>query len=270
MVLLLLIIGLFIGSFLGVLVDRLPRNETILRGRSHCDFCKKELKWYDLVPVISFISTKGRCRYCKRSLPLFYPIIEISTGILFVATYLFTIYYLPFTIYGEIVNSQLSIVNLLYYLFIVSGFIVIFFMDLRYGVILDKVLLPTALIVFLYLVLINQQLVIINLLSAIGAFSFFLIAALLFKIIRGKDGIGGGDIKLAFVLGLFLGLPNIVICLYLAFLTGAALGIILILWKKKNLQTATLPFGSFLILAALVTLFWGNFLYSKIILLSGL
>jgi prepilin signal peptidase PulO-like enzyme (type II secretory pathway) len=255
---LLFILGLFFGSFLGVLVDRLERNEDFIKGHSHCEFCKRELNAIDLLPVLSFISTKGRCRYCKRKLPIFYPTIEISTGVLFSLIYIFSIY-----------NSQF-LITLIYQLIVVSGFIVVFFMDLKYGVILNKLLLPLIIIIAAYLFIFNPQSLILNLLCGISAFLFFLIISLLFKFIRGKDGMGGGDIKLAFVLGLFLGFPNIILCFYLAFLTAAIVGIILILWKKKNLKSTSLPFGSFLVLAALICLFLGNLILPKFLLLLGL
>jgi leader peptidase (prepilin peptidase)/N-methyltransferase len=260
MVLLLFILGLFLGSFLGVLVDRLPRNETAIKGRSRCEFCKKELRWLDLIPVLSFISTKGKCRYCKRKLPIFYPAIEISTGIMFGLTYIFSISNFQFLISNELLNPQF-LITLIYHLIIISGFIVIFFMDLKYGLILDKILLPLVVIIFAYLLILNPSSLVLNLACGILAFLFFLVIALGFKLIRGKDGMGGGDIKLAFVLGLFLGFPNIIISLYLAFLTAAALGIILILWKKKSLKNTSLPFGPFLILGAFICLFWGDFVY---------
>ena len=263
MVLLLFILGLCSGSFLGVLVDRLPRNETVLKGRSHCEFCKKELRWLDLIPVISFFLTLGRCRYCQRKLPLFYPAIELSTGIMFTLVYVFLI---P----NQIINYQLSIINLLYYLIIISGFVVIFFMDLKYGLILNKILLPLTVIILLYLLFLNPSSLIINLLCGLASCLFFFIAALLFKLVRGKDGMGGGDIKLAFVLGLFLGFPGILVCLYLAFLTAAGWGIILILWSRKSLKTASLPFGTFLVFATIITLFLGDFLFQKALILLGL
>lgn len=265
MVLLLFVVGLFLGSFLGVLVDRLPRNETVIKGRSRCEFCRKELKALDLIPVLSFISTKGKCRYCHTSLPYFYPVIEISTGILFALTYIF-----PISNFQSFINSLSSLITLAYYLIIVSGFIVIFFIDFKYGVILDKILFPLVGIITLYLLFINSQSLIINFVCAILAFLFFLITSLVFKLIRGKDGMGGGDIKLAFVLGLFLGFPNIVIALYLAFLTAAVVGIILILWRKKSFQNTTLPFGPFLILGTLACLFWGDLILVKLLPLLDL
>jgi prepilin signal peptidase PulO-like enzyme (type II secretory pathway) len=266
MILLLFILGLFIGSFLGVLVDRLSRNEGFIKGHSRCEFCKKELKALDLIPVLSFISTRGKCRYCKRKLPIFYPIIELVTGILFALTYFFLI---P-NHQSLIINSESLIVNLIYYLIVVSGFIVIFFMDLKYGIILNKILLPMTVTILLYLLIINPSSLIINLACGIAAFLFFLVITLGFKLIRGKDGMGGGDIKLAFVLGLFLGFPNIILALYIAFLTAAVVGIILILWKKKNLKNTSLPFGPFLILGTLTCLFLGNQILPILLPLLGL
>ena len=263
------IIGLFIGSFLNVLADRIPRGETVIKGHSHCEFCQKTLQWYDLIPVFSFISTHGRCRYCKHSLSYFYPIIEISTGVMFAATYVFTIYNLSFTNFNQIVNNQSSIINLLYYLFIISGFIVIFFTDLKSGIIPDKILLPAIIVTFLYLLIVNPSSFIINIFCGIGAFLFFLIIAAVFLVLIGKESMGGGDIKLAFLLGLFLGFPNIIISLYIAFLTGGLLGIILILWRKKSFQRATLPFGPFLVLGASMSLFWGNFIYLQALRFLG-
>jgi prepilin signal peptidase PulO-like enzyme (type II secretory pathway) len=276
MVLLLFILGLFLGSFLGVLVDRMPRNETVIKGRSRCEFCKKELRWLDLIPVLSFISTKGKCRYCHASLPYFYPIIELSTGILFALVYISQIFNFQLSIFSELLNLNSLILNplffirLIYYLIIVAGFVVIFFMDLKYGLILDKILLPLVVIIFAYLLILNPSSLILNLVCGILAFLFFLVIALGFKLIRGKDGMGGGDIKLVFVLGLFLGFPNIIISLYLAFLTGLVAGIILILWKKKSLQNSALPFGPFLILGALVCLFFGNLIYPQALRFLGL
>jgi leader peptidase (prepilin peptidase)/N-methyltransferase len=256
MLLLLFIAGLFFGSFLNVLVDRIPRNENFIKGHSHCEFCKKTLQWHDLIPVLSFVFLKGKCRYCKHTLSILYPVMEISTGLLFVLTYLFI--------------PSFSIVSVLYYLFIISGFIVIFFTDLKSGIIPDKILLPAILVTFLYLLIINPSSLIINILCGLGAFLFFVTIAVVFKVLTKKDSLGGGDIKLVFLLGLFLGFPGIVISLYIAFLTGALVGIILILWGKKRFKTATLPFGPFLILGTIFSLFWGNLIYLQVLHILGL
>jgi leader peptidase (prepilin peptidase)/N-methyltransferase len=129
---------------------------------------------------------------------------------------------------------------------------------------------PAILLTFFYLLIINPSSLIINILCGLGAFLFFVTIAVVFKVLTKKDSLGGGDVKLVFLLGLFLGFPGIVISLYIAFLTGALIGIILILWRKKSFQKATLPFGPFLILGTIISLFWGNLIYPQVLHILGL
>ncbi len=257
----LFILGLSIGSFLNVLIDRIPKDESPFKGRSYCDKCKKTLKWHDLIPLISHLYLKGKCRYCRAHISFYYPLVELVTGILFVIAFVY-VYGLQSTVYSlsfSIFNSQFSI--FLYYLFILSCFIVIFFTDIKYGIIPDKIVYPAIAIVTIY----NLQFFHIRqgfggqatnnyLLSAFGAFGFFLT---LYLITRGK-GMGFGDVKLSFLLGLVLGFPKVVVALYLAFLTGAIVGSILIIWRKKKLKGGTIPFGPFLIIGAVLSLFFGE------------
>ena len=272
---LLFLIGIFVGSFLNVIINRLPRKETIIKGRSHCESCKKELAWYDLIPLLSFMLLRGKCRYCNKQLSLYYPIIEFSTGILFVLVYAFVNFQFSifnfqsisqFLIFNSLIFNPQSLISLVYYLFIASSFIVIFFEDLEFGIIPDKVIFPAVILSLFYFLIVNPQSLFINLISAIGTCAFFLI---LFLITKGK-GMGFGDVKLAFLLGLILGFPKIILALYLAFLTGAFVGIILILWKKKKSIREAIPFGPFLIAGALTSLFLGDLLIPKIIAYLGL
>jgi len=248
--LLIFILGLFVGSFLNVLADRLPKEESAIKGRSHCEKCKKELAWFDLIPLLSFIFLKGKCRYCRTSLSFYYPIVELTTGILFAGVFIF--------IGGAYINfiSTINIINLIYYLFIASSLIVVFFADLKYGIIPDKIVLPAIIISFLYLILNTYYLIPPHLLSALGAGLFFL--ALLI-VTRGK-GMGFGDVKFAFLMGLILGFPNIVVALYIAFLTGAIVGCILIIWKRRETFGTVIPFGPFLATGTLLSIFFGNFI----------
>jgi prepilin signal peptidase PulO-like enzyme (type II secretory pathway) len=285
----LFILGLFFGSFLNVLVDRLPNNKSIL-GRSHCEKCHKTLTWKDLTPLVSFIYLHGRCRYCQTKLSYQYPLLELVTGGLFILTYLFTIYHLSFTnchlqflFSYELLNLKSLILNLLFNLSIVSVFIVVFFADLKYGIIPDKIILTGIFATLIYLLIFNFQffplhpalqgfeeqaifneilnpksliinpssLILNHLLSAIGAFLFFLI---LYLLTRGR-GMGFGDVKLAFLLGLVLGFPGTFYAIYIAFLTGGLVGIILILWKKKKMKSSV-AFGPFLILGSFISLFF--------------
>lgn len=240
------ILGLFIGSFLNVLVDRLPKGESVIKGRSHCDKCKRILKWYDLIPLISFIMLKGKCRYCSTSLSLYYPIVEFTTGAMFVLVLLFV---------GRM-NHELRIMDLGYHFFLIASFIVIFFADIKYGIIPDKIIFPSILVSFIYLFFIHNSLFVIHFWSALGASLFFL---LLFLVTKGK-GMGFGDVKFAFLMGLILGFPNIIVSLYVAFLTGAIVGCILILWRKKRIFGTAIPFGPFLVIGTLMSIFSGDFL----------
>lgn len=237
-------IGLCVGSFLNVLIDRLPREESIIKKRSYCESCKHKLAWYDLIPLLSFVMLSGKCRYCGFPISFYYPTVELITGVLFVLTFFF----LP----GE---------SILYYLFIVSSLITIFFIDLKYGIIPDKIVYPSIFLTFVFIALNTQYLILNTLLSAFGSFLFFLF---LWAITRGR-GMGFGDVKYTFLMGLILGFPNIVVGLYVAFLTGAIVSLILVLWGKKKLKGSTIPFGPFLVFGTIVALFWGDILMRMVL-----
>ena len=253
---LIFLIGLFIGSFLEVLADRIPRKENVIKGRSHCEKCKKELGILDLIPVISYLFLKGKCRYCKTKLSVFYPISEIATGLVFSLIYVF-------------LGTQ-GFIWLIYYFVIAASLIVIFLTDLKYGIIPDRILFLSSFFSFLFLLFFQRNLMINHLFSASLSFSFFIAISYLFYLATKKVSMGGGDIKLAFFLGLVLGFPGIIVCLYLAFLTGAAVSIILISWRKKSFQKDSLPFGPFLILGALISFFFGNTIFFQTLKILGI
>ncbi len=268
---LIFIIGLFIGSFLNVLADRFPKDESPFKGRSHCEKCKRKLAWYDLIPLLSFIMLKGKCRYCRTRLSSYYPIVELTTGILFAITTLFVLNNFQFFplrqgFEGQTILNFQTLISLAYYLFIISSLIVIFFADLKYGIIPDKIIFPAIGVSFLYLFINPSSLIINHLLFAIAACLFFL---LLFLVTRGR-GMGFGDVKFAFLMGLVLGFPNIIVALYVAFLTGAIVGCILIIWRKKRVFGTAIPFGPFLVLGTLLTLFWGESILRYLKLVLGL
>lgn len=243
-IILFFIFGLSIGSFLNVLIYRLPKNESLF-GRSYCDHCKKKLSWYDLIPLLSFVLLKGKCRYCKETIDPIIPVVELTTALLFVSVFL------KFPI--------LSDPKLWFNLFFVSTLIVTFFTDLKYEIIPNKIIYPAILSSLFFIALTNNT--VNHILSGIGAFLFFLILSL---VTRGK-GMGGGDTKLALFLGLVLGFPTIVFSLYLAFLTGGFISLILILWKKKKFKGNTIPFGPFLAFWGIVSIFLGNHLVSLLL-----
>ena len=246
------VIGCFFGSFLNLLIDRLPRNEDVLFSRSHCDSCGKTLRFLDLIPVISFLFIKGECRHCHSPLSFFYPFMEVLTGLIFLFNYLWVL--------DHTISFGLGFfILLIYYIFISSCLIVIFFTDLRSGIIPNKILIFLLIIAIIYQVLFGLNSLPNHIISALISVSLFIILTLLTK----GRGMGFGDTKFSFVLGFILGFPNFILGLYVAFLTGAAVAIILILWGKKRLHHDTIAFGPFLALGTFVALFFGEIIIPK-------
>ena len=246
------IFGLFIGSFLNVLSDRLPKGENFLNSRSYCPSCKHNLSFFDLIPVISFIVLKGKCRYCKKRISFWYPLSEITTAVVFVLAYLTSL------------QSFMSI-YFIFLLLISSLLIIVFLTDIKYGIILDKIITFAVFIAVLYLIIFENSSIISHFIAGLLALLFFL---LLVVFTKGK-GMGFGDVKLSFFMGLLLGIPGVIISLYIAFLTGAFVAIILILWRKKRFFKDTISFGPFLVLGTLITLFWGSLLNPLLLKLIG-
>lgn len=238
----LFLIGLCVGSFCNVLAERLPRGEDVLASRSHCDFCKKILFWYELIPFVSFILQKGRCRRCHKPLSYQYPLIELFMG-------------LGFVVIGFMAGAPT--VTLVSSLMLFSMSVVILVADLKYFIIPDAALVVMGLVGLFFLTTLPFQEIKMHLLSAMGAFVGFY---MLYKITKEK-GMGFGDVKLAGVLGLLLGFPNIIIALYTAFLTGAMVGVILMIAGKAKMKTK-MPFGPFLILGMVVSFLYGLPIYT--------
>lgn len=255
----LFIIGLCIGSFLNVVVDRSVRQESFITNRSHCEFCNHILAWYDLIPLVSFILIHGKCRYCKKKIGWKYPLIEICTGVLFIITFLC----MQNSIYINYQTSNIKLfIELGFYLFITCSLLIIFFADFFYGIIPDIVLLPMFILTLLHLLLTNSSQLPSALLSAFGAGLFFLI---IFLISKGK-GMGLGDVKFAFIIGFLVRFPAVVLALYLAFLTGAIASLILVIAKKKRLKGSTIAFGPFLVIGTYICMFFGSALWQQILI----
>lgn len=250
------LIGLCIGSFVNVVIDRLPKKESIVSGRSYCDKCRKKLTWYELIPVLSFVFLRRKCKDCKALLSFQYPVIEIIIGLLLLAIYTFLFQDKSFDFKG--------ITLLIYYISIVASFVAIFVIDIKHGIIPDKIITFMIIVILSYSFIFEKGLVVESFISAIFAFIFFLALVLITK---GK-GMGFGDAKLSFAMGLFLSFPGIVVSLYVAFLTGAFVSIILVLWGKKHFRKSTIPFAPFLAFGAILSLFLGNQIwqYAKLIL----
>lgn len=237
--------GLTIGSFLNCVIYRLEKKEK-LTGRSYCPHCKHKLIWMDLVPVFSFLFLGGKCRYCRKKISAQYPVVEIATGLIFL-----------FVFNQTISNNELTINNFIitFFLFLVSCFLIIIFVyDLKHYIIPDKVLFPAIAATFLYQLITNYKFLIFN--SLWAGLSVFLFFWIIFLISYGK-WIGFGDCKIAILLGLLLGFPNILVGLFLAFFFGAIIGVGLIYFNKKGLKSE-IPFAPFLIAGTCISFFWGS------------
>ncbi|MBI1863443.1 prepilin peptidase [Candidatus Microgenomates bacterium] len=236
-VFILFVYGLAFGSFLNVLADRLSMEQTI-GGRSHCDYCKKTLRWNDLIPVISYVLLKGKCRYCHKKLSVQYPLVELVTGVVFVLSW----YYSPFTLpILRIFSIALS-----------SVLLVILVADLRYQIIPDE--MQVALVGIAMLMILFSGATLTGILLRLGEGILVMLPILiLFLLTRGR-GMGFGDVKLAFGIGVLLGVYRGGLALYIAFLTGAIVGVGLLASRRTKMKNK-IAFGPFLVVG-IVCLFY--------------
>src|SRR3989338_2735192 len=218
-------LGALVGSFLNVCITRLPKEESILWPRSHCDHCQKKLPWHDLIHLLSAVVLGGRCRFCRKKISIEYFIVELITAFLAVWT---------FDHFGF--RPQV----LAYFLF-VAFLIVITVIDIHHRIIPDILSLGGTLLGFL---LSLHFLDIDTVESLVGIFvggGFLLILAWAYFKATQREGMGGGDIKLAAMIGAFLGYKSILLVLFISSILGSFWGLFLILLKKESLKTA-LPF----------------------------
>ena len=253
------IFGASIGSFLNVLIDRLPKEEGI-NGRSRCDFCGKKITWYDLIPVLSFILLGGKCRYCHKKLSLQYPVIELITGVIFVMVFKDGPYLGPSLIRSVLISG------------IMTCLIVIFVSDFKYHLISDYILL--ALFIFSVLFHLTDfiwvgikptptliQLIVSGLVVAFPIWLIYFISK--------ERAMGLGDVYLLAIMGFLLGWQAGFIALYIAFVTGAIYGLFVMIIKNKKLKSK-IAFGPFLVIGTVMMLFWGERILEIVKRLYGL
>lgn len=269
------VFGLAIGSFINVVSLRYQPGQKlfdfkILGGRSHCPHCQKQLSWYELIPVLSFIFQKGRCRSCHQKISFQYPLVEILSGLIFVFIPLSLAHNLHLTTYNFFQLLAIGCWLLIFTLFLLLSII-----DFRHYIIPDSINLSLGILgVFLIFVKILNPMLNTLYQNFLGYYSSlflfteniwlnhligFIFAVIVFGLIifvsKGK-GMGFGDLKLAAALGLIFGWPDILMALTSSFLIGGLIGIILIILKKKKMKDG-LPFGPFLVTAAALTFFFG-------------
>lgn len=232
------IFGSVMGSFYHVISTRLSKNQSIIKPSSHCEKCNHELKWYELIPIISYLIQGGKCRNCKEKLPISYLMIELCTGILFAVCY----HKFGFTI--ELLTS----------LIFVSSLIIIIISDIEYMIILDEVLIfSVTAIIIIDLISIGVYDTCLRILAGVGAFITMLLIKKIGDIAFKQESLGGGDIKLMFLIGLVVGYPMSVCNIFFATFIAFPIALILLIAKKDNI----IPFGPFLSMAAIILYIWG-------------
>ena len=214
----LFILGICIGSFINVVISSLEKKRKNIFGRSFCDSCKKKLAWYELMPLISYLVQRGKCKSCKTKIKLEYFLVELATGILFV-----------------LFNINIILIFLFF-------LIIIFIFDLKHYLIPDIIIWPG---IILSIIFFSQ-----NWFSALVAGSFFAFLVLISK----EKWMGRGDIYIAILMGFLLGWPNILLALFASFLFGAIISIGLIIFRRKTLKSQV-PFGPFLIGTTILCLY---------------
>ncbi|TET18481.1 MAG: prepilin peptidase [Dehalococcoidia bacterium] len=241
------LLGLAVGSFLNLCIDRLPLGKSIISPPSHCDACQQRLKASDLVPLFSYLWLRGRCRYCGAHIPWRLPLVELVTALLFAFL----------TWHYDGLSLQLAIA-----LIYGSLFLVIFVIDLEHRLVLDNVVYPGMALAFAFSFFWPWPEIVwpdIGVLSALlgGAIGFGL---MFIPYLISRGGIGGGDVKLAGLIGLVTGFPLVFFALFLGILGGGLVAIALLISGVKS-RKEPIPFAPFLAAAAMITLIWGPLIY---------
>lgn len=248
------ILGLCVGSFLNVVIYRVPNGMSLAKPNSHCPTCKYELRWYDNIPVVSYLMLGGRCRSCKTHISFRYTAVEIANTVLWLlSALLFWRQSIPLAC----INMAVS-----------SIFICIFFIDLEHKIIPDRfqvmlLLLGVASCFFDENVFWGSQLV-----GGIAGFAVFYLISWLFEIFYHKEGLGGGDVKLAGVVGLLLGWERLLLGLLIATIPAAI--ILSILSRGKEGEGREFPFAPFLVLGFGTSMFFGTQIINWYLSLFGI
>jgi leader peptidase (prepilin peptidase)/N-methyltransferase len=247
--------GLVVGSFLNVVIDRMVEGRDIVHGRSMCDHCHRVLSWWELIPIISYVVFSGKSHCCHKPLSIQYPLVERVTAVTWGA--------LAYSVLPTMARdaSFLPVLMLLAdAIFLASG-IVLFFSDVRYQLVAVPMLWISGMSGMIHVLCTYQPWmsasgmwsVALSLCAAVGSYVFL---ELLRLITHGK-AMGDGDPPMAGIVGFMTGYPLAIVAMYAAFLTGAAVGVILMIGKKSTLKSK-IAFGPFLIIGGCISVVWGH------------
>ena len=238
------IIGIIFGSFFNVCIYRIPEKQSISNPPSHCPNCNTRLKPKDLIPIFSYLLSGRECRYCKEKISSRYAIVELLTGILFLIVF----------------NKFYLNISTVYYLVLTSILIIITFIDIDHYIIPDGLLIIGSIFAIVFNIIFKIITIKESLLGAIICGGGVLAIVYLIEFIVKKEVMGGGDIKLFAMIGLFLGIKNSLLSALISVYVGAIFGVIMIICSKikKSEFNSMIPYGPFISIATLIVMLYGD------------
>ncbi|MFP3869773.1 MAG: prepilin peptidase [Syntrophobacteria bacterium] len=235
------VLGASVGSFLNVCIVRLPRGDSLISPGSRCPNCQTPIRFYDNIPLLSYLLLRGKCRHCKTRISPRYFVVELLSALMSLAL---------FFIFGLTVEYAV-------YLLFFSALLVIVFIDLDTFTIPDMITLPGMLLGVAASLILPRMTLLQSLLGLLAGGGILFLVAAGYQLLRKREGIGGGDIKLLAMIGAFLGPPGVLYTLFGSSVLGSVAGVLLMLRQKRGGGTM-IPFGPFLALAAMSYVFWGQ------------
>jgi leader peptidase (prepilin peptidase)/N-methyltransferase len=234
------LVGSCIGSFSNVCIHRLPLSKSIKSPPSNCPYCSSPIRFYDNIPIVSFIFLRGKCRNCHERISFRYPLVEVLGGAFALFTYL---------------KYGLTIEALIYYIFIIA-LVIITFIDMDHQIIPDVISLPGIPIGFLASFILPSLTYIDSLIGILIGGGILFIVLWAYYFFTGAEGMGGGDVKLLAMIGAVIGWKGVIFTIFISSVTGTIIGLLIMLRTKKGLKQAV-PFGPFLSIGAVVYIFYG-------------
>ena len=247
-----LIFGMVVGSFLNVCICRMPKDESIVFPPSHCPHCSYQIRWYDNIPLLSYLLLRGKCRKCGAHISLQYPLVELINGVLTLLLFL---------------RSGPTVAFGVLFLFC-SALVVITFIDIEHQIIPDEISLSGIVVGFVLSFFLKGHTWLNSLLGILLGGGSLLFVAYAYQLLTGKEGMGGGDIKLLAMMGAFLGWKAVPFIIFASSLIGSLVGVSIMLLQKKDAKLA-IPFGPYLAFGAVLYIFYGKPLIHWYLGLSG-
>ncbi len=240
-----LLFGMVVGSFLNVCICRMPQNKSIVTPPSHCPHCSYQIRWYDNIPLFSYLLLRGKCRGCGAHISLQYPLVELLNGVLTLFLFL---------------RFGPTLAFAVLFLFC-SALVVITFIDIEHQIIPDEISLSGIIIGFVFSFFLQGHNWLNSLLGILLGGGSLLLVAYGYQWLTGKEGMGGGDIKLLAMMGAFLGWKAIPFIIFASSMIGSIVGISIMMLQKKDSKLA-IPFGPYLAFGAVLYIFYGQPLIS--------